>query len=497
MRAFNDALEGLKKQKQATQTAVPVPAPQRAPAQDPAPAPPSAPRVYTAPVAATAAVAPEDERIAKAAEIAAQVAGGNASGLNLDIPWIAEKALDFLDALGGKRKADGSAQPPTPQSATATDVSDMVREASPRASKRARTDADADVEITGSAPPPKEPLFFDAPFIKIEDEDFGSLPNVPTQDELFGSEPDEDGPLFGDEEDEEDELDSDSDSDEDMKPSVDPRRQNPDMDVSDSEDDTDDEDIDDANEPIDTNAPQCAPKKRRLTKKAAKRAKLISEAVCAGQCFRCPNQPTFSDMYNHLSLDHRYDTLSPSDFKCDKILLCGCGRPAIKSHYLKNHLKFCSLPLEQKVALGMTPPKEKKTTANKAGTCHLCSKNLKDLLGHFKRIHANINVTSDDFDCPGLKACCGKVWTKGGRHKCADSSDFTRPSASTPSPQRAGAARATTTATARPAPSRAQPKQAPPVSRNINSNDGRNRRLSGDDGRPGELPDRLQFLNHL
>lgn len=369
----------------------------------------------------------------------------------------------------------------------------MVREPSPRATKRARTDADADVEITGSAPAPdaaapdKEPLFFDAPFVKIEEEDFGSLPNVPTQDELFGSEPDDDGPLF---EDEEDELDSDSDSDENMKPSLDPRRQNPDMDVSDSEDDTDEEDIEDIDQPIDIDAPQSAPKKQRLTKKAAKR-KLISEAVCAGQCFRCPNQPTFSDMYNHLSLDHRYDTLSPGDFKCDKIILCGCGRPAIKSHYLKNHLKFCSLPLEQRVALGMTPPKEKKTTANKAGTCHLCSKNLKDLMGHFKRVHANINVTSDDFDCPGFKACCGKVWTKGGRHKCTDSSDFTRPSANanaTPSPQRAAQNRA-----------QPKPKQAPPVSRNMNNSDvdGRNRRLSGEDGRPGELPDRLQFLNHL
>lgn len=75
MRALDQALAGLKKQKQ-SQTAAPVaatvPAPQKAPVQDPAPAPPSAPRVYTAPVAATAAVAPsEEERIAKAAEIAA------------------------------------------------------------------------------------------------------------------------------------------------------------------------------------------------------------------------------------------------------------------------------------------------------------------------------------------------------------------------------------------------------------------------------------------
>ncbi|EKC99947.1 hypothetical protein A1Q2_05771 [Trichosporon asahii var. asahii CBS 8904] len=519
MRALDRALDGLRQQR-LSQNAAPVVSPYQSstpvPAR-PAPAPEPEPRVFAAPVAAVAAVAPsDDERVARALKDAAELLGHKAPGslgLDLDRDVIAKAARDFADALEGKG-GKSSDQLPTPLPATATDVPEA---GTLRPNKRARTESP---EIDQARP---GALFFEAPFVKLEDEDFSSLPNVPTQDDLWGSEPEDDPePIF---EEEEDELDS--DSDEDVKPYIDPRRQNPDMDVSDSEDDdSEEEDIDD--EPIDVDAP--ATTKTARAKKRAKRAKLLSEAICAGQCFRCPSQPLVADMYNHLCLDHRFDTLSPQDFKCDKIRLCECGRPAIKSTYTKNHLKFCSLPLERRVALGMAPPKEKKVPTSKAGTCHLCDKSLKDLLGHFKRKHANINVTDDDFDCPGLKACCGKVWTKGGRHKCPDSSNFTRPSAAsaTPSPVRAAnsnAARATSVATAvgRPQQEGAQatPGQGPttaetrraaeslntaPLSRfgkipkhsdKDSDRDGRNRRLSGEDGRPGELPDRLRFLNNM
>lgn len=500
MRALDKALEGLRKQS-AQKTSMLATTQTK----------PSAP---SAPPAADLSIKEHAERIAAAAEDLRD----KPAHINLDT--IEENLEALLAAVKGQRgelgrtyfcptvltSATGN-KPPSPISAAETRENE--REASPRPAKGSRAPSpsphvygSSDSAAAAAAAP--EPLFFDAPLehFKLEDEDFGALPNVPTQDELFGSEPGEEEdrePLFEDEE--EDELDSDDDDD--VKPYIDPRRQNPDMDVSDSEDD-DSETDDDADEinvnapispdaPIDVNDPAPSPKKRKRTTKLAKRAKRTSEAIFAGQCLRCPNQPRFTDMYNHLCLDHRHDVLSPSDFVCDKIMLCPCGRPAIRSTYMRNHLKFCELPLERRVAIGMAAPKEKRAPASKAGRCNLCSKSLKDIYGHFRRKHANIQVTNDDFECDALKACCGQVWTKASsRHKCADSSTFTRPSNPASQSSRAQATDGLKSTTAQ------KRGQAPNAARTINRNDnGRNRRDSGEGGRPGELPDRLQFLNRL
>lgn len=539
-----------------------------------------------------------DEIAATAQNLLAEIDKAKAGGASAagDVAARLERALKYATGLN---LASGT-QLPSPVTGSERGAE---RETSPRPAKRARADAPGPdggashashaqpTQATAAAPadepsraepapaaaaPSPEPLFLnnEAPFenVKIEDQDWGAFPDIPTQDELFGSEP-EDGeaaddrePLF---EDEEDELDSDDDA---PPAAVDPRRQNPDMDGSDSESESESEseaesgsgsdmDIDELDEVDDPEdaigvdaepapAPRSAPKpepapapepaarpqakakaRRRAAKKPskgskrAKREKRVSEAIFPGQCLRCPGEPWVADMYNHLTLEHRHDApaLGPGDFECERLLVCACGRVAIRATYVRNHLRMCALPLERRVRLGMPRPKEKKTHASKAeGRCNLCDRVIRNLYAHFRSTHKNVPVTEADFHCGALKACCGKVWAReGSRHKCAaPAAEGTAPAAkdtgSAGAKGAADAAGAASDAAAARAPqsskssqsrASAPPRPAPNATRNQPAgardtkghSDGRDEHAHapGEGGRPGALPDRLQFLNSL